>query len=422
MSYSNLDKVAIAHDFFSKGKEMKKKVGIITIHYVDNLGGILLAYALQESVNRFGYDCFVIDYDPTPLPSHVRHFVNTMVRRVTQLPRYLINFPAYFKLFIGNCGAVLPPRHIHGSSGLRKARFDTFRKRFIKLSEKHFTSKDSLKESPPLFDAYITGSDQVWNPFICKSPEHPTNEYAYFLTFAPQAKRISYAPSISIPQIPEELQVEMAELLQGIPYLSCREKQGADLIEEMTNRVAEVVLDPTLLLNFDEWSRIAIEPQIEEPYILGYFLGDGRGYRDFARKLAENTGCRLVIISRDRRDVYIPGNIDCCEAGPAEFLGLVRNSRCICTDSFHGTIFSINFCRPFYAFERPGSHGVESMASRIYSILEILGLTSRLLMSDSPCPDKPFEIDYSAVQIRLQIELAKSLQYLEEALRQATLG
>jgi len=399
---------------------MKKKVGMITIHYVDNLGGVLLAYALQESVVRFGYECSVIDYDPTPIPSRTNYLANAIVRRVVRLPQYLVKFPKYFSLFIKNRGAVLPPRHIHGSSGLRKIRFDSFREKYIKLSERHYTSSESLNRNPPLYDAYICGSDQVWNPFICKSPDNAKNEPAYFLTFAPERKRISYAPSISIPKIPENLRAEMTELLNGIPSLSCREKQGADLIKNLTGREAEVVMDPTLLLTCEDWEGIASESEIKEPYILGYFLGEGLDYRIFAKELANKYGYRLVIISRELQDSNDPNTISCSDAGPADFLGLVKNARCVCTDSFHGTIFSINFGRPFYAFERPGSHGSQSMATRIYSILEILGLTSRLMRPDSPLPESPFEIDYATPHLRLQEARTSSLHYLGEALQQAT--
>lgn len=399
---------------------MKKTVGIITIHYVDNLGGVLLAYALQESVNRFGYDCCVIDYDPTPIPPKTSYLLRAIARRAVRLPLYLMNFPRYFSMVIKNRGLVLPPRHIHGSSGLRKTRFDSFRERNIKLSEHHYTSDEALKINPPLYGAYICGSDQVWNPFICKSPENARNEPAYFLAFAPKIKRISYAPSISIPKIPECLREEMKQLMLEIPYLSCREKQGADLIRELTGREAEVVLDPTLLLDCEDWSRIAIMPEIKEPYILGYFLGEGREYRDFAHNLAKKLDCRLVIISREHQDSNDWNTIDFSDAGPAEFLGLVKNAQCICTDSFHGTIYSINFGKPFYAFERPGSNGSQSMATRIYSILELLGLTSRLMRTDSPYPETPLEIDFTSAHLRLQEARSKSLLYLGEALLQAT--
>ncbi len=399
---------------------IKKKIGMITIHYVDNIGGVLLAYALQETIDRFGYECQIIDFDPTPIPSKTRYLVKSIGRRIMRMPLYIRDFRYYFSLFIKNRGDVLPPMHSHGSIGLRKTRFDSFRRKYIKLSEHHYTLSEALKKSSPQYDAYVCGSDQIWNPFMCKNPDQARNEPAYFLDFAPKAKRISYAPSIAIPKIPDKFRTEMAEFIHGIPYLSSREKQGADLIKELTGRNAEVVLDPTLLLNYDQWNHIAIEPDIQGPYILCYFLGEGQVYRDLAIKLGNQTGFRLVVVSRDHRDMEGPNTINCSDAGPAEFLGLVKNASLVCTDSFHGTIFSINFKRPFYVFERPGSFSTASMATRIYSILSLLGLTSRLMKSEMPILEDPLKMDFSKAETMLEGERAKSLRYLEEALKQAT--
>jgi hypothetical protein len=398
---------------------MKKSVGMITIHYVDNLGGVLLAYALQETVDRFGYDCHVIDYDPTIVPSVGRHLVRTISRRVARIPEYLLNIPHYFKMLIRERGAIVPSRHIHKSTGLRKIRFDTFRQKYIKLGERHYDSSETLDSDPPRYDAYVCGSDQIWNPYICKNPDQARNEPAYFLTFAPEAKRISYAPSIAIPSIPEQFRAEMAQMLCGIPYLSSREKQGAVLIKELAGREAEVVLDPTLLLNCDQWSSIAAGPEIQGPYILCYFLGDGQEGRHFAERLSKETGHRLVVISQQSRDLEGPNTINCSDSGPAEFLGLIKSASCVCTDSYHGTILSINFKRPFYVFERSGSSGTQSMVSRIYSILDLLELTPRMMKTAMPPPGVPLPMDYTKTDSLLRKHREASLHYLESALRQA---
>ena len=399
---------------------MKKSVGIITIHYVDNIGGALLAYALQHAIDQFGYDCRIIDYDPTPLPSKTSYYVKSITRRIVRLPLYLRDFRHYFSLLIKNRGDVLPPMHQHGSIGVRKTRFDSFRRKYIKLSEQHYTSSEALKKSPPHYDAYVCGSDQIWNPFMCKEPGEARNDPAYFLDFVPEAKRISYAPSIAVPAIPEKLRAEMTKFINGIPYLSSREKQGAELIKELTARNAEVVLDPTLLLDYDQWNSITAEPEIDRPYILCYFLGEGEEYRDSAKRMSSQTGYPLVVISRDNSGMKGPNTTNCSDAGPAEFLGLVKNASLVYTDSFHGTIFSINFKRPFFVYERPGSSSSESMATRIYSILDLVGLTSRLMKSETPIPEDPMRMDFSNAEILLKVERSKSLRYLENALKQVT--
>ncbi len=399
-----------------------KTAGIITIHYVDNYGGTLLTYALQEVVHRLGYDSRVIDFDPTPLPSRVGHLSKVLGRRLARMPLYVHYFPHYLKLFVRQ-GLALPPRHGHRSTGLRKGNFDRFREQYINLSENHYTSTEAIQNSPPKYDAFICGSDQIWNPYICKSNGQARNEPAYFLKFAPESKRISYAPSIAIPVIPKQLREEMTSLLNGIAYLSVREKQGADLIKKMTGKDAEIVLDPTLLLDHKQWDQIAVEPDMKEPYILAYYLGkpgkEGK-YRQFSQKLSEETGYRLVLISAkaDEREKLVA--ISKYDVGPAEFVGLIKHASCVCTDSFHGTIFSINYKRPFYVFERPGSSGETSMATRIYSILEMLGLTARLMRPDASPPSDSFVLDYSKADVILSKERENSIRYIRESLEAVT--
>jgi len=399
-----------------------KTAGIITIHYVDNYGGVLLAYALQEVVHQLGYDCFVIDFDPTPIPSRIQHLSMVLSRRLARMPLYVRHFSYYMKMFVRQ-GLSLPPRHRHRSTGFRKNNFDRFREQYINLSENHYISTEAIQNSPPEYDAVICGSDQIWNPYICKSNGQARNEPAYFLTFATESKRISYAPSISIPTIPKQFREEMTSLLHGIAYLSVREKQGAELIKEMTGKDAEIVLDPTLLLDHKQWDKIAVEPDIKEPYILAYYLGkpgkEGE-YRKFSQKLSEETGCRLVLISAmaDEREKLVA--ISKYDVGPAEFLGLIKHASCVCTDSFHGTIFSINYKKPFYVFERPGSSGETSMVTRIYSILEMLGLTARLMRRDASPPSDPFVLDYSEADVILSKERENSIRYIRESLEAAT--
>ncbi len=398
----------------------KPSVGIVTVHYVDNLGGALLAFALQEAVSRLGYDAQIIDFDPTPLPTRTTHTMRSLLHRMRRLPKYLESPSKYLRLLAQEPLFLLPSRHPHGSVGVRGRRFASFRSQQMKLTPEHYSSSKALEESPPVFDVYVCGSDQIWNPFLCREDRVPRNERAYFLTFAKEAKRVSYAPSISVPQIPPDLRGEMTELLRGIPYLSCRELQGAELIRELSGRPAEVVLDPTLLLSNHDWSSLAIQPRTNGEYILCYFLGEGLEYRDFAVRLKEITGWPLIVISRRTLDLREAGALDYSHAGPREFLGLVKNARLICTDSYHGTLFSINFEKPFFVFERPGSSGGQSSASRIHSILALTGLTTRLKTSEFTIPEDPSVVDFLEVRQRVEEQRERSLMYLKAALQRAS--
>lgn len=395
-----------------------KRVGIITLHYVDNHGGVLLAYALQQAIDSLGYAAEIIDYDPTPISSRLGHLVRTTARRLAKIPAYVLSPRGTWHRFTSGSGR-LPALHPHKSIGLRSMRFDEFRVRNIKTTIRRWKSADELSQSPPSFDAYVCGSDQIWNPFMCRPDHIPGLDPAYFLHFAPAAKRIAYAPSIAVPEIPDDLASRFATLTSGIRMLSCREKAGAETIARSCGRAVKWVADPVLLLGAADWQTVAA-PSPPGRYLLCYFLGEGGGCRTFAKSLAKTHGLEVKMISAKREDVEALAAEDVGAVGPAEFLSLVMGAACVCTDSFHGTLFSVIFQRPFFVLERPGSSGKESMASRIHSILGRLGLSDRLRTA-AELPPSVLAMEYSGARSRLERYRAESLDYLREALTTACL-
>lgn len=394
-------------------------VGIITLHYVDNHGGVLLAYALQEKIRQLGYAPMLIDYDPTPIPTSLVHILKTWTRRLINLPSYVRRAPEIIRrLFLGE--PIMPPRHIHKSVGLRARRFEEFRLRYIKTTPIIWRSVEQLSINPPQFDIYVCGSDQIWNPYMCRPDENPGLDGAYFLNFAPPGTRVSYAPSISVPQIPSSLKAEFVRLASGVRFLSCREDTGAQLIEKAVGRSVKVVVDPALLLSTADWMRL-VRPSCGKRYLLCYFLGDGLHYRNFARTLAAKIGIPIKVISSNPNDKNTLGAEDCNNIGPDEFLGLIQSAEYVCTDSFHGTLFSILFERTFFVFERPGSSGVSSMSSRIHSILVRLGLTSRLVSEGQDTESLSLSIDYAIPRQRLAALREDSTAYLRDALAAANI-
>jgi hypothetical protein len=376
-----------------------------------------LAYALQEKIRQLGYDSALIDYDPTPIPSVAKHFVRTWLRRIGSAPSYLQRIPRIV-LSLMKGGALMPSRHRHKSVGRRADCFASFRKQHIHTTKRSWPSSLQLSAQPPQMDVYVCGSDQIWNPFMCRPVENPGFDPAYFLAFAPAGRRVSYAPSVAIPSIPVDLQAEFARLAGGVRFLSCREESGSQLIEASTHRSVKTVLDPVLLLEASDWQHVLEKPQ-ESTYILCYFLGDGRGYRAFAKELSRQTGLPIRVISSNPDDIDDLGAEGYADIGPAEFIGLVANAKYMCTDSFHGVLFSILFERIFFAFERPGSRGNQSMASRIYSILSRLGLMDRLVSEGSMPTSQSLFIDYGSARLRLALLRADSVGYLRDSLAAA---
>ena len=396
----------------------QKRVGIITLHYVDNHGGVLLACGLQNAISRLGYAGEIIDYDPTQIPSKLGHLIRTTARRLTKVPTYLFSPRVTWRRFASGSGR-LPSLHPHKSVGLRAQRFEDFRHRHIKLTTRRWQSADELKQSPPLFDGYVCGSDQIWNPFMCRPDHVPGFDPSYFLDFAPPGKRITYAPSISVPEIPSDLAGEFVRFVNGIQRLSCRENDGAETIARLSGRGVKWVADPVLLLEAEDWRTVAGSPSSGR-YLLCYFLGAGEGYRAFAKTLARTHGLQVKVISANPDDIEALAAEDVGSIGPAEFLSLIVGAACVCTDSFHGTLFSIIFERPFFVFERPGSTGRESMASRIHSVLGRLGLSAQL-RGAGDTPPSCLAMDYGEARAKLEAYRAESIDYLREALAAACL-
>ncbi len=374
------------------------KTGLITFHHAHHYGAQLQAYALMKAIMSTGADCEIINY----------------VRDDTIEGSSLFKKGLSIRAMLSNANTFMNYRKLKR----RFVRFESFVNENMRLSSKFYGSYKELIKNAPEYDTYVCGSDQIWNPLIFKEN---TFDPAFFAEFAHSGRRVAYAPSFGIDTIPEDKREELKKYLAKFERLSVREKQGEKIICDMSGREAVTVLDPTLLITGDKWSGLSAEPAFKEPYILCYFITDGRKYSGFVKALSEKYGMPVVSLCGSRRVVSRTKHT-VLDAGPREFLGLFRKASFVCTDSFHGTVFSINFEKDFFCFE--SSQKTErSVNSRLYNILEQLGLVSRIF----PCPmdlrefkhkiaDAANCIDYTAVGQMLQNERAFSCRYLKEAL------
>lgn len=250
------------------------------------------------------------------------------------------------------------------------------------------------------YDYFIAGSDQVWNPyydFVAGKCD--------FLKFARNSQKISYAASFGVSEIPSERKTEYAENLKTFKAISVREKRGAKIVEELADRKATVVLDPTLLLDEIEWKKVEKRPAFfpKGKYVFVYALGDKTDrFKDKIKQLKEEYEI-FDVRSLQKNGKELP-------VGPSEFLYLIRNSEEILTDSFHATVFSIIFRKKFVTFNRPGLN----MNSRIESLAVLVGAKDRLTeCGDLNCE---IEIDYANVDEILEEERRKSIDFLKNAL------
>lgn len=337
------------------------KAGIITIHNSPNYGACLQSFALWKYITGQGVDCEIIDlyrpYQKEYIPG--RKFV-PMRKQKHILPDTIKHA---IKRLIGRNKE---PKYFSDSA---KEKFKKFNAP-IKLSGT-YRGIDELYANPPLYDLYISGSDQVWNPSqpYCMEP--------YFLTFAPKDKvKISYAASIGLSGLRENEKTKFKEWLSAYTAISVREKQGKALLESFSGLEVEQVPDPALLLDAEDWKKWAEYPATNEPYILLFTLSYSPEMVEYGKRLAQEAGMKLIVLGMIQPDCKDGSYLPVTDAGPREFLGYIAKARMVITDSFHGTVFSIiTGANNFYTYIAPAN----KRGSRILDLLDTFGLRDHLL-------------------------------------------
>lgn len=316
----------------------------ITLDGYFNYGNVLQSYALQQVLLQYA------DTVETIWHSKDNFLPRTYWRWGWKQPiKLLLNWRGFRSQFFDG--------H-NGREMVRQAKIKEFCERYIHIRH----DVEDLRSIADENDFFVVGSDQVWNP-------HFAGTAAEFLMFAPPEKRISYAASIACPEIPKEKETLYREGLFGMKSLSLREQEGATMVEALTGRKAEVHVDPTLLLEADEWRQVSRVPAWYRggEYLLTYFLGmRPKVVNAVAKKL------NLPVVNLLDENVF-----EHYTTGVEEFLWLVDHASLVYTDSFHGTVFSILFQRPFVVCDRVGSIVDSKMTARIDTLLGYFGLENR---------------------------------------------
>ena len=375
------------------------KIGVLTFHYAHHYGAQLQAYALMKAITDQGVDCEIINY----------------VRKDTIEGNRLLKEGLSARALLSNANTLLNYRKL----SRRYRRFESFVHVNMKLSEKFYGTFAQLSSDAPSYDVYVCGSDQIWNPLIYKEN---TFDPAFFADFAQAGRRVAYAPSFGISSIPEDKRELLKSYLEKFDCLSVREMQGEKIIMDITGRDSCTVLDPTLLLDGEQWSDLASAPVFNEPYLLCYFITDARKYSGFVHSLATKYGLPVVSLCGSRRVVSRTRH-KVLDAGPREFLGLFKNASVVCTDSFHGTVFSINFKKEFFCFES-SQRAEKAVNSRLNNILGKLDILERIFSIKAGLQefsahvlDSVAPIDYLHVDRLLQKEREQSVNYLRDSLK-----
>lgn len=366
---------------------VNEKIGVITFHEVYNYGAVIQAYALQKFLDDNGFKNEIVDFSPKKQKDYTN----------------IYSIRNGFKRFIKTL--MLTPANTQRI--VRKKRFDNFLEDYLTLSQEKYEDSTSLEKANENYQTFIVGSDQVWN--VTKKSDTSS---AYFLRFVgDNKKRIAYAPSIGNATL-EELKV-YREDLKRFNALSCREKGGSSLVSKLVGSDVKVVLDPTLLIDRNSLLGLT-ETTKEVPYILYYSL-DGYDKRtnnmDILLLLKRKFGLALKIVTPEW-PFHKEFGEDIINAGPKEFLSLIKNAEIVCTNSFHGTALAIKFERPLYVLEEFSAED-----ERKRSILEQLKIENRNISSiEDVKMIRSYEMDYTSINKKLKILRDDSSRYLINAL------
>ena len=377
------------------------KVGILTILNVNNYGAELQCCALYRKLQQLGYDAEVINY---LFGIHPEHVFDGEKRTVPIPLKQLIKvklLPVVQNMFC---------MFHQKNKRLRNKRFDEFHAKYNHLTSTVYPSVKSLYEAKFNYDVLCIGSDQVWNYMKGYSLE------PFFACFDKNnTKRITYASSIGLSSLSVEAEQVFKKELTNFAYISVREQQASEILEKLLNRKIDVVLDPTLILNKQEWIEVAKYDMCpKEKYLLVYIvtIKPCDYVLTLARHIAKQRNLKILRICRDAYPEHSGSDVEeILTAGPSDFVGLFSKAEFVVTNSFHGTVFSINFSKPFYSVIK--SH--HSTNSRLTSILKKLGLEDRIVPVGSQLP-MISDIDFSDPSAKLEAERKLSIEYINKAL------
>lgn len=375
------------------------RIGILTStpSFDDNYGAVLQGYALQRYLADRGFDAVDIRY---------RGGQEYVRGKVSLLERF--------------AGIFLSPepfsRKVKKITTKRKRMtkielFKKFQRDYVEFFNDDYVDYTSLCNIVDNFDAFICGSDQVWNPRV----HGEENDPGYFLQFAVGRKRtVAYAPSFGVSVIPPHCQESLATFAKSLDHISVREETGADLLRKYADMDAPVVVDPTLLLSDDNWRDIAQKPDwLPAKYIACYIFGDFDDVNAEIKHISRRIGAEIV---------NIPASVDSkfktnYRIGPQEFLAIIDNAALVCTDSFHATAFSLIFDTPYVVFPRDNPNSRNSMNSRMQNLLERIGEGERYIEAPASWTE---DILMNPPSRQSKIQLAEwirfSSQYLIDAL------
>lgn len=367
------------------------KVILTTVFSAFNYGSSLQALAGKRIIEKTGYECELVK-----LKSLIKGRDVRIGKLMTILFRSIfLNKNNSLKTYNNSYNKTL----VEGT----ECKFFNFTDTYLKPQE---VTYGELKRMAEESIACFSGSDQIWNSSTLYV------DPLYYLRFAPQYKRVALSPSFGRDFIADYNKEKMRKWINDYHYLSVREDSGVKLIKELTGRDATHLLDPTLIINSEEWKSILCIEDKPNDYILAYFLDEPSDYaKKCLKKLKEKLDCKILAIPY--KFEYMDYSDSIIAAGPKEFVELVANAKVVCTDSFHGTVFALNMHTPFFAFEREyGSANKQS--ERVLSILRKVDMLDRYQPKN--VVEELNNLDFEYSEEILNVERKKAYDYVNNAI------
>lgn len=373
-----------------------KKIGIVTAHTGYNYGTYLQAYAMKLFLSQMGFDARIVwqkSFGPEGRDFRFKKMLVMLMRMALNHKHSSGAIQGYTKNF-----AAEPSKQ-------SKELFDEFSKIFLAVEEyslwqlKKFARSEDVK-------ALVCGSDQIWSA----ASMYP--DPLYYLQFAPKSKRIAYAPSFGKSEVPQYNKKRITKFLSEIPNISVRETAGAKIVKNLIGRTVDVMPDPTIIADWSAW-----QSDKKEDFLLVYFLDEPKEcVIDDIKKLALENNLKIKVILAEHKCYCKLGEYEFVHAGPKEFVEIISKAQFVCTDSFHGTIFSIVGKTPFYTY--PRNYGkVHSQNSRIETLLAHYEMEHRFRPEEDVLTPSEMDCDFEKCELIQRQDRERAVAYMSSALK-----
>lgn len=397
-----------------------KKIGILTFYYRNyNFGGVLQAFALVYALNKnFPVQaeqiCYQFEKKITPVDrsNQKKETIHRAFEKGV--------FCGIRELFIKSIQKLVTKlyyKKVAPNINYRKAKFEQFEE-IIPHSKIVYTD-DTIKNSLKDYNVFICGGDQIWNDWGRIHTAHSAEVFT--LSFVnDHISKFSYAPSVPSDSLKSSFLEKIKVGISKLDLVSVREKSSIPFVQNLTDKKVIKMIDPVLLLERDEWDKIAITNKHKD-YMLCYLLGADKKQRKSVEHLAKRLNLTIItfphILGNVRTCDFRFGDIKDYSSGPNEFVGLIRNAKLVVTDSFHASVFSTIFHKPFYVLERETVVGGSSMHSRMTDFLEDYNLQQQIVTVDQLNQvEKIPDIDFDIFEDKISDQRKESFDFLKKGI------